>query len=120
MKLIDDVGFDVSFSFIYSARPGTPAAFLPDNVSQETKKERLQALQAKLLEQSRHIARRMVGTRQRILVEGRSKKSADELSGRTENNRVVNFAGPGTLIGDFAEVEITQALNNSMKGVLTQ
>ncbi len=120
MKLIDDVGFDVSFSFIYSARPGTPAAFLPDNVGMETKKERLQALQAKLLEQSRRIARRMVGTRQRILVEGRSKKSADELSGRTENNRVVNFAGPETLIGNFAEVEITQALNNSMKGVLTQ
>ncbi len=120
MKLIDDVGFDVSFSFIYSARPGTPAAFLPDNVGMETKKERLQALQAKLLEQSRHIARCMVGTRQRILVEGRSKKSADELSGRTENNRVVNFAGPETLIGNFAEVEITQALNNSMKGVLTQ
>ena len=118
MKLIEDVGFDVSFSFIYSARPGTPAAFLPDNVCQETKKARLQALQARLLEQSQRIARRMVGSRQRILVEGRSKKSAEELSGRTENNRVVNFAGPESLIGDFAEVEITQALNNSMKGVL--
>ncbi len=120
MKLIDDVGFDLSFSFIYSARPGTPAAFLPDNVSQETKKARLQALQAKLLEQSHRIARRMVGSRQRILVEGRSKKSAEELSGRTENNRVVNFVGPESLIGNFAEVEITQALNNSMKGVLAQ
>ncbi len=118
MKLIDDVGFDVSFSFIYSARPGTPAAFMPDNISQETKTQRLQALQAKLLEQSNRIARRMVGSRQRILVEGLSKKSADELSGRTENNRVVNFVGPDSLIGDFAEVEITQALNNSMKGRL--
>src|SRR5210317_401731 len=88
MKLIDDVGFDASFSFIYSQRPGTPAAFMPDDVSQETKKQRLQQLQQKLLEQANRISRRMVGSRQRILVEGYSRKSDAELSGRTENNRV--------------------------------
>ena len=120
MKLIDDIGFDASFSFIYSARPGTPAAFIPDNVDLETKKQRLQALQHKLLDQANRISRQMVGSRQRILVEGYSRKSNSELCGRTENNRVVNFAGPESLIGGFAEVEITQALNNSMKGVLAQ
>ena len=118
MKLIDDVGFDTSFSFIYSARPGTPAAFMPDDVTQDMKKQRLSALQQKLLDQASQISSRMVGTRQRILVEGYSKKSDDELSGRTENNRVVNFVGPDSLIGQFGEVEITQALNNSMKATL--
>ena len=118
MKLIDDVGFDSSFSFIYSARPGTPAAFMPDNVDMETKKQRLRLLQDRLLEQANRISRDMVGSRQRILVEGYSRKSDRELSGRTENNRVVNFAGPDELIGQFAEVEITRALNNSLKGVL--
>ena len=120
MKLIDDIGFDTSFSFIYSARPGTPAAFMPDNVTLETKKRRLAELQQKLLEQANGISRRMVGTRQRILVEGYSKKSEAELSGRTENNRVVNFEGPDDLIGQFATVEITRALNNSLKGTLTE
>jgi len=118
MKLIDDVGFDTSFSFIYSARPGTPAAFMPDNIDLATKKQRLKLLQDKLLDQASRISRGMVGSRQRILVEGYSRKSDRELSGRTENNRVVNFAGPDELIGRFAEVEITQALNNSMKGLL--
>jgi len=118
MKLIDDVGFDASFSFIYSQRPGTPAAFMPDNVSQETKKQRLRLLQDKLLNQANQISRKMVGSTQRILVEGHSRKSDRELAGRTENNRVVNFVGPDSLIGQFVRVEITQALNNSMKGTL--
>ena len=120
MKLIEDVGFDMSFSFIYSQRPGTPAAFMPDDVTQETKKQRLQELQQKLLEQANRISRQMVGSTQRILVEGYSRKSDLELSGRTENNRVVNFVGNSDLIGEFVQVEITQALNNSMKGILTE
>ena len=118
MKLIEDIGFDTSFSFIYSARPGTPAAFMPDNVTLETKKQRLAQLQQRLLDQANRISRQMVGSTQRILVEGYSRKSELELSGRTENNRVVNFTGPDSLIGQFALVEITQALNNSMKGIL--
>jgi tRNA-2-methylthio-N6-dimethylallyladenosine synthase len=118
MKLIDDIGFDASFSFIYSQRPGTPAAFMPDNVSMETKKARLRLLQDKLLNQANQISRKMVGSTQRILVEGYSRKSDQELAGRTENNRVVNFVGPDSLIGQFARVEITRALNNSMKGTL--
>jgi len=118
MKLIDDIGFDASFSFIYSPRPGTPASFMPDNIDMETKKQRLQQLQSRLLEQANQISRSMVGSRQRILVEGYSRKSELELSGRTENNRVVNFVGPDELIGQFVDVEITQALNNSMKGKL--
>ena len=93
---------------------------MPDNVTQETKKARLRALQDKLLEQANSISRNMVGTSQRILVEGYSRKSDQELSGRTENNRVVNFVGPNELIGQFVEVEITQALNNSLKGTLAE
>ena len=120
MKLIDDIGFDTSFSFIYSARPGTPAAFMPDNVDMETKKQRLKQLQEKLLDQANRISRKMVGSHQRILVEGYSRKSDRELSGRTENNRVVNFVGPDSLIGQFALVEITRALNNSLKGILVE
>jgi len=120
MKLIDDVGFDASFSFIYSQRPGTPAAFMPDNVSLETKKERLRLLQEKLLNQANQISRKMVGSTQRILVEGHSRKSDQELAGRTENNRVVNFVGPDSLIGQFADVEITRAMNNSLKGTLAE
>jgi len=118
MKLIEDVGFDMSFSFIYSQRPGTPAAFMPDDVSLETKKLRLQELQTRLLDQANRISRQMVGTTQRILVEGYSRKSELEISGRTENNRVVNFVGSRDLVGDFVRVEITQALNNSLKGIL--
>ena len=118
MKLIDDVGFDASFSFIYSPRPGTPAAFMPDDVTFETKKRRLKDLQEKLLNQANQISRKMVGSRQTLLVEGYSRKSDAELCGRTENNRVVNFSGPDDLIGQFAEVDITRALNNSLKGTL--
>ena len=118
MKLIDDIGFDASFSFIYSPRPGTPAAFMPDNVTAETKKARLKALQEKLLNYANQISRKMVGTRQILLVEGYSRKSDAELCGRTENNRVVNFIGGDDLIGQFVEVEITEALNNSLKGSL--
>ena len=118
MKLIEDVGFDMSFSFIYSQRPGTPAAFMPDDVTQETKKERLKILQSKLLDQAARISRQMVGSTQRLLVEGYSRKSDSELSGRTENNRVVNFAGPDELIGSFVQVVITAALNNSLRGKL--
>jgi len=118
MKLIDDVGFDASFSFIYSQRPGTPAAFMPDDVSMETKKQRLRLLQEKLLNQANQISSKMVGSKQRILVEGYSRKSDSELSGRTENNRVVNFKGPDESIGQFVDVEVTQALNNSLRGIL--
>jgi len=120
MKLIDDVGFDASFSFIYSQRPGTPAAFIEDNVTQETKKVRLKALQEKLLQQANLISQNMVGTTQKILVEGPSRKSEQQMSGRTENNRVVNFDGSDALVGQFIDVDITQALNNSLKGVITE
>ncbi len=116
MKLIRDLNFDQSFSFIYSARPGTPAASLPDNVPMEAKKARLQRLQAQLNEQARAISEAMVGRTERVLVEGPSRKDPNELAGRTENNRVVNFHGPQTLIGRFAEVEITAALSNSLRG----
>ncbi|HHJ13142.1 MAG TPA: tRNA (N6-isopentenyl adenosine(37)-C2)-methylthiotransferase MiaB [Gammaproteobacteria bacterium] len=119
MKLIDDIRFDTSFSFIYSQRPGTPASYLPDDVPMETKKQRLSALQSRILQFAGEISRDMVGTRQRILVEGHSRKDATMLSGRTENNRVVNFAGPTELIGQFAEVTITEALSNSLRGQLT-
>jgi len=120
MKLIDDIGFDTSFSFIYSPRPGTPAAFMPDSIDMETKKRRLQELQTRLLELANQISRQMVGSQQRILVEGHSRKSEFELAGRTENNRVVNFVGPNDLIGQFVDVEITQSLNNSLKGILAE
>ena len=118
MKLIDDIGFDMSFSFIYSARPGTPAADLPDDVDMETKKQRLQLLQHRINQQAQQIARHMMGTTQRILVEGPSKKNPMELRGRTENNRVVNFEGPHSLIGKFADVEVVDVFTNSLRGVL--
>ena len=120
MKLIDDVGFDASFSFIYSQRPGTPAAFIADDVTQETKKARLKALQEKLLQQANLISQNMVGTTQKILVEGPSRKSAQQMSGRTENNRVVNFTASDALVGQFIDVDIIQALNNSLKGVISE
>jgi tRNA-2-methylthio-N6-dimethylallyladenosine synthase len=116
MKLIDDVGFDSSFSFIYSQRPGTPAASLPDDVSMDVKKTRLKSLQDKILMQASQISRKMVGTKQRILVEGTSRKSEAEMQGRTENNRVVNFAGAEVKSGQFIDVTITAALNNSLRG----
>ncbi len=116
MKLIKDVGFDTSFSFIYSARPGTPAAFMPDSISVDTKKERLKILQDTISNQASLISRKMVGTEQRVLVEGVSRKSDKEMQGRTENNRVVNFAGIPSMVGQFLEVEITSALANSLRG----
>ena len=119
MKLIEDIGFDTSFSFIYSARPGTPAADLPDDTDEETKKQRLAVLQGRIAQQAAQISRRMVGTTQRILVTGVSKKDPGQLQGRTENNRAVNFASTDhALIGQFAEVEIREALPNSLRGVL--
>jgi tRNA-2-methylthio-N6-dimethylallyladenosine synthase len=121
LRLVDDMGFDHSFSFVYSPRPGTPAAGLPDASSHEIKLARLQRLQDKLQAQGQAISEKMVGTRQRVLVEGNSKKDAAELSGRTENNRVVNFRGRERLIGHFAEVAITAALRHSLRGeVATQ
>lgn len=118
MNLIQDIGFDMSFSFIYSARPGTPASDLPDDVTMEVKKQRLQLLQNRLNQQAQEYARRMVGTTQRLLVEGPSRKDPAQLAGRAENNRVVNFYGEPHLIGDFVDVEITEALPNSMRGEL--
>jgi tRNA-2-methylthio-N6-dimethylallyladenosine synthase len=117
MTLIEQVGFDTSFSFIYSARPGTPAADLSDNVSPEEKKQRLKILQSRILQNAMEISRRMVGTQQHLLVTGVSKKDPGELQGRTENNRVVNFRTSNqNLIGDFADVMITEALPNSLRG----
>lgn len=118
MNLINDIGFDMSFSFIYSARPGTPAADLPDDVSEQEKKERLYILQNRITQMAQQISRQMFDTEQRILVEGPSKKNPMELRGRTENNRVVNFEGPHTVIGQFVDVRITEALPNSLRGEL--
>ncbi|MEC7990343.1 MAG: tRNA (N6-isopentenyl adenosine(37)-C2)-methylthiotransferase MiaB [Pseudomonadota bacterium] len=120
MALIEEVGFDVSFSFIYSARPGTPAAALADDTPEAVKKQRLQHLQATLRNQADAIAGAMVGKQQRLLVTGFAKKdpSGKQLAGRTENNRVVNFLGPAELVGGFCTVEVTEALPNSMRGTL--
>ena len=119
MKLIDDIGFDTSFSFIYSARPGTPAAELPDLTPDEVKKARLSALQARISQQAQAISRRMVGGVETILVSGVSRKDPGQLQGRTENNRVVNFScADATLIGEFVEVTIEEALPNSLRGTL--
>jgi tRNA-2-methylthio-N6-dimethylallyladenosine synthase len=117
LELIRTVGFDQSFSFIYSPRPGTPAAELTD-MSHELKQRRLERLQALVNEQAAAISLRMVGTVQRILVEKTSVKSARELAGRTENNRWVNFAGPPDLVGQFADVVITEPMRNSLRGRL--
>lgn len=116
MKLIEEVGFDQSFSFIYSPRPGTPAASLPDDVPLEVKKQRLARLQDQISRQARSISQGMVGSVQRILVEGTSRKDPEQMSGRTENNRSVNFDGDSTLIGQFVDVRITEALPNSLRG----
>ena len=119
MKLIEEIGFDQSFSFIYSARPGTPAADLPDDTPMSVKKERLAVLQARLTGQAMRISESMVGKVQRILVTGRSRKDPGQLQGRTENNRVVNFVSSNhALIGGFADVEIGEALPNSLRGRL--
>ena len=118
MQLINDIGFDQSYSFIYSPRPGTPAADLPDNTPNTTKQARLQQLQHTINQQAQRISRQMVGTTQRILIDRPARKNPNELAGRTENNRVVNLAGPRTLIGQFAEVQITEAMPNSLRGTL--
>ena len=120
MKLIEDVGFDQSFSFIYSRRPGTPAAELPDEVPEEVKHARLSRLQAHINEYAAGISRSMVGTVQRVLVTGPSKKDANELTGKTENMRSVNFPAPPRLIGQFVDVVITEALTNSLRGRVQQ
>jgi tRNA-2-methylthio-N6-dimethylallyladenosine synthase len=116
LQLIEEIGFDHSYSFIYSRRPGTPAADLPDDVSLLVKQQRLERLQQLINTQAQRISRQMVGTHQRILVERPAKKNPAQLAGRTENNRVVNFQGPRELIGQFVEVRITEALPNSLRG----
>ena len=119
MKLIDDIGFDTSFSFIYSARPGTPAADLPDETPMEVKKQRLQILQGRIAQQAARISQSMVNSRQRVLVTGLSKKDPGQLAGRTENNRVVNFSCTDhAKIGGFCDVDIIEALPNSLRGTL--
>ena len=119
MSLIAEVGFDASFSFIYSKRPGTPASDMPDDVTEETKKQRLKILQDRINQQTMQISRRLVGSTQKILVTGYSKKDPGELTGRTECNRVVNFkCAEPRLIGRFAEVEIGEALPHSLRGTL--
>jgi len=115
MKLIEDVGFDQSFSFIYSRRPGTPAADLEDNVSSEEKHARLSRLQAHINAHARSISDAMVGSTQTVLVEGPSKKNPNELTGKTENMRSVNFPGHARLIGQFVDVVITEAMSNSLR-----
>ena len=120
MKLINDVVFDVSFSFIYSARPGTPAADLPDDTPMSVKKQRLSILQDRINQQAQDISRKMVGTTQRILVTGVSRKDPGEYQGRTENNRVVNFRTEvPDVIGHFVDVHISEALPNSLRGKMT-
>jgi tRNA-2-methylthio-N6-dimethylallyladenosine synthase len=118
MRLIEEVGFDQSFSFLYSRRPGTPAASLPDEVPLATKQRRLETLQARINREARAISERMVGRVERVLVERPSRRDARQLAGRTENNRWVNFDGPSALIDDFARVVITAAMPNSLRGRL--
>ncbi|MFD2113640.1 tRNA (N6-isopentenyl adenosine(37)-C2)-methylthiotransferase MiaB [Thiorhodococcus fuscus] len=119
LALVDEIGFDHSFSFVYSRRPGTPAADYPDDVSLAVKKARLERLQQRINTNAQRISRQMVGTVQRVLVEGPSRKDPAQLSGRTENNRVVNFDGPSDLIGTFVDLSISEALPNSLRGHLT-
>jgi tRNA-2-methylthio-N6-dimethylallyladenosine synthase len=120
LALTRDVGFDQSFSFIYSRRPGTPAASLPDEVGPEVKQQRLARLQSQLETSARAISLAMVGTRQRVLIERAAKRNARELAGRTANNRWVNLAGPAALIGRFVDVVITEALRHSLRGRLAE
>ena len=116
MNLIAQVNFDMSFSFIYSARPGTPAADMPDDVTEEEKKQRLYLLQERINQQAAQFSRRMLGTEQRVLVEGPSKKDIMELTGRTETNRIVNFKGTPDMIGKFVDIKITDVWTNSLRG----
>jgi tRNA-2-methylthio-N6-dimethylallyladenosine synthase len=118
MRLIEEVGFDHSFSFVYSRRPGTPAAELPDDVPPAVKQARLERLQHRINDQAQRISRQMVGSVQRILVERPARKDPAQLAGRTGNNRVVNFDGPPEVIGRFVDVRITEALPNSLRGDL--
>jgi len=116
MKLIEDMNFDESYSFVYSPRPGTPAADLPDDTPPEVKLERLQRLQAQINQQARKISLGMVGSIQRVLLEGVSKKNAGEFFGRTDNNRVVNLASDPALVGSFVNVRITEARSHTLRG----
>jgi len=118
LALVDDIGFDSSFSFLYSPRPGTPAAELVDETPAQVKRERLHALQGRLDAHARAISDAMLGTRQRILVEGRSRHDAGELAGRTANNRVVNMPGEASLVGRFVEATITAAMAHSLRGAI--
>ena len=118
MQLIEEVGFDHSFSFVYSPRPGTPAESMSDNVPMAVKKQRLAQLQARIIEKATAISESMVGRVQQILVEHPSRKSPQKMAGRTENNRVVNFKADASLIGQFVAVRITEALPNSLRGEL--
>ncbi|MBX9869168.1 MAG: TRAM domain-containing protein, partial [Burkholderiaceae bacterium] len=120
MKLIDDVEFDNSFSFIFSARPGTPAASLADDTSQEVKLRRLQSLQAVIDANTKKYSNAMIGSVQRVLVEGVSVKDDNELQGRSENNRVVNFAGDKQLIDSLVSVRITESYNYTLRGELIE
>ena len=115
-----EIGFDQSFSFLYSPRPGTPAAALPDDVPHEVKQARLERLQAQLRVQATAISAGMVGSVQRVLVERPSRRDSRQLAGRTENNRWVNFDGPAALIDRFVEVQVTEAMPNSLRGRLVE
>jgi tRNA-2-methylthio-N6-dimethylallyladenosine synthase len=116
LDLIREVGFDQSFSFIYSSRPGTPAAALGGELPRELTQQRLERLQTLVNEQAAEISRRRVGTTERVLVEKASKRSAREIAGRTENNRWVNFAGGPELVGEYVDLHITEAMRNSLRG----
>lgn len=120
MALVEEIGFDHSFSFIYSARPGTPAADLPDDVSLEVKKQRLERFQNRINAMAAAISETMIGTVQTVLVEGPSKKNPLQMQGRTENNRVVNFIGHPRLAGQFVDVQIAEALPNSLRGRIVE
>jgi tRNA-2-methylthio-N6-dimethylallyladenosine synthase len=120
LQLVRDADFDQSFSFLYSRRPGTPAANLPDDVPLDVKKERLARLQQQLEAQARVLSERMVGTRQRVLVERHARKNVRELAGKTENGRWVNFPGPAALLHQFVDVDITTAMAHTLRGRLAQ
>jgi len=120
MAFIEEIGFDLSFSFIYSQRPGTPAAELPDDVPAEVKKQRLDRFQQRINEMATAISQSMIGTVQTVLVEGPSRKNPLQMQGRTENNRVVNFIGHPRLAGQFVDVLIAEALPNSLRGRMVE
>jgi tRNA-2-methylthio-N6-dimethylallyladenosine synthase len=120
LKLIDDIGFDNSFSYLYSARPGTPAAEMTDTTPLEVKAARLKRLQEKLTSQEDAVGQSMLGTIQRVLVEGLSKKDAQELAGRTDNNRVINFRGLPEMIDRFVDVKVTEVVRHTLRGELVK